>query len=99
MAYTNLGGSSGDTVGVDVSGTKSVVDQIHQVIDDLRKQVDKVDHSAQDAANGWKGDASQKFHDAVNAWSQESIELNKKLTMFNQAIEDGSSHLQNMDQH
>ncbi|MFD6160185.1 WXG100 family type VII secretion target [Nocardia sp. NPDC060256] len=97
MALTNLGGS-GNAVGQDAAGVGSVVNDIHVVIEKLRKSVQAVEHSAIDAKNGWQGIAAKKFHDVVDAWSHESDDLNNELTNFNTAIDEGSKYLTQVDE-
>ncbi|PXX66579.1 WXG100 family type VII secretion target [Nocardia tenerifensis] len=97
MALTSLGGGS-DAVGLEAGGISKVVSDLQDAITNLRNSVNQIDQAAQDAKNGWKGQASDKFNQVADAWNDEAKDLNQKLNAFSEAVDQGSKQLQSMDE-
>ncbi|QBS42970.1 WXG100 family type VII secretion target [Nocardia sp. CS682] len=97
MSLTSLGGSD-KAVGVEAGGIDSVVSDLETAINNLRTSVKEIDQAAQDVLKGWKGDASSKFVQVAQDWHDEAEDLNKRFDLFTQAVNEGKSKLQAMDQ-
>ncbi|MFF3224957.1 WXG100 family type VII secretion target [Nocardia suismassiliense] len=97
MSLTSLGGSDA-AVGVEATGIDRVVGDLETAINNLRTSVKEIDQAAQDVLKGWKGDASSKFVQVAQEWHDEAEDLNKRFDLFTQAVNDGKSKLQAMDQ-
>ncbi|KAA8886402.1 WXG100 family type VII secretion target [Nocardia colli] len=97
MSLTSLGGSS-KAVGVEAGGVQKVVGDLETAINNLRTSVKEIDQAAQDVLKGWKGDASDKFVQVAGDWHDEAEDLNKRLDQFTEAVNNGKSTLQAMDQ-
>ncbi|WP_107654192.1 WXG100 family type VII secretion target [Nocardia suismassiliense] len=97
MSLTSLGGSD-KAVGVEAGGIDRVVGDLEAAINNLRTSVKEIDQAAQDVLKGWKGDASSKFVQVAQDWHDEAEDLNKRFDLFTQAVNDGKSQLQAMDQ-